>query len=193
MSYHESPSYWVWNNVLSLQDIKSLNAHIQENYDSVEAAEYGAFDKVGNPKKFASSKVIKWYKLKPMLRHIVDVVYQTNSDYCGYNLFPMTGDKELILASYSSKLGGKYDWHIDSGASPVFDTKLTVILNLSEKKYEGGQFQYISQGNEIVTIDRFNAFGSLIMFKSHLNHRVLPITKGERNSLTLFLNGPKFV
>ena len=179
--------------MLSLQDIKSLNAHIQENYDSVEAAEYGAFDKVGNPKQFASSKVIKWYKLKPMLRHIVDVVYQTNSDYCGYNLFPMTGDKELILASYSSKLGGKYDWHIDSGASPVFDTKLTVILNLSEKKYEGGQFQYISQGNEIVTIDRFNAFGSLIMFKSHLNHRVLPITKGERNSLTLFLNGPKFV
>jgi len=34
--------------------------------------------------------------------------------------------------------------------------------------------------------------GSMIMFRSSTLHRVLPITKGIRESLTLFIQGPKF-
>jgi len=185
--------YWVWENVLSLQNIKIVNNYINQNYDFVEPPEHGACDENGNSKKFAEAKVIKWYKLKSILQHIIDVAYQTNNNYCGYNLYPMTGDGELIFANYSSKLGGKYDWHVDSCGTHIFDTKLTVILNLSENVYEGGQFQYIGAGNNTISIDKFNNLGSMIMFKSYLNHRVLPVTKGERNSLTLFLNGPKFV
>ena len=38
----------------------------------------------------------------------------------------------------------------------------------------------------------FDKPGSAIMFKSHLNHRVLPVTSGTRKSLTMFIFGPKF-
>ena len=35
--------------------------------------------------------------------------------------------------------------------------------------------------------------GSMIMFKSHMNHKVSPVTSGERISLAGFLKGPKFI
>ena len=41
-------------------------------------------------------------------------------------------------------------------------------------------------------IKQLNIPGNAIMLKSHLNHKVLPVTKGERNTLTFFICGPKF-
>lgn len=185
--------YFVWDNVISIPNIKIVNNYINQNYDYIEPPEHGAFSDDGIPKKFADAKIIKWFKIKGMLEHIVDIGYQCNNDNFGYNLFPMNGDRELVYANYNQTKKGKYDWHIDSCTTHIFDTKLTLIINLSENKYEGGMFEYMGAGVEIKSIDRFNQPGSMIMFKSHLNHRVLPVIKGERNSLTLFLNGPKFV
>ena len=35
--------------------------------------------------------------------------------------------------------------------------------------------------------------GSAILFKSYLHHKVTPVTKGERKSLTYFMEGPAFI
>ena len=185
--------YFVWDNVTSIPNIKIVNNYINQNYDYIEPPEHGAYNNDGTPKKNADAKVIKWFKIKGMLEHIVDIAYQCNNDKIGYNLYPMTTEKELVYASYKQEIKGNYDWHVDSCATHIFDTKLTMILNLSEDKYEGGVFEYICTGGEIKSIEGFNEPGSMIIFKSYLNHRVLPVTKGQRNTLTLFLNGPKFV
>ena len=34
--------------------------------------------------------------------------------------------------------------------------------------------------------------GTLLIFKSHINHMVTPVKSGVRKTLTLFGNGPKF-
>jgi len=180
-----------WNSVFSMQNIKILNNYINENFDYIEPTEHGAYNSDGTSKKNADGKVIKWFRIKDILKHIVDIAYQCNNDRIGYNLYPMTTEKELVYASYKQEKKGNYDWHVDSCATHIFDTKLTMILNLSEDKYEGGVFEYIGAGGEIKSIDDFNEPGSMIIFKSYLNHRVLPVTKGQRNTLTLFLNGPK--
>ena len=73
----------------------------------------------------------------------------------------------------------------------MVDCKLTLLINLSDEPYEGGQFQ-IHTENEPRTIDSYNKSGSAIIFKSHILHRVLPVTSGIRKSLALFLTGPRF-
>jgi PKHD-type hydroxylase len=67
---------------------------------------------------------------------------------------------------------------------------LTVIINLSTKKYTGGDFQIHLNGEQ--SISQINESGNMFMFKSILPHRVLPILSGERKTLTLFLEGPNF-
>jgi PKHD-type hydroxylase len=88
--------------------------------------------------------------------------------------------------------GGKYDWHVDIfWDNPMpFDRKLSVTIQLSEPSdYEGGQFEFFgmqSPGEE------FRRRGSVLVFPSVFNHRVLPVTAGERLSLVTWVEGPKF-
>ena len=35
--------------------------------------------------------------------------------------------------------------------------------------------------------------GGMVVFKSHISHRVLPVLTGQRRTLSIFLMGPKFV
>jgi PKHD-type hydroxylase len=93
-----------------------------------------------------------------------------------------------MLNIYDSKHKGSYDWHYDSSKSDMYDVKLTVLVNLSEK-YTGGKF-HIFHGDEYV-VEEFEP-GTLLLFKSNLNHKVSPVLTGVRKTLTLLINGPKF-
>ena len=183
--------YWYWPNVISQSNIKVLNNYIENNCDGIENPDAGARDNQGKLKKNTSVKVIKWFKIRETMDYIIDQAYEINNEHFGYNLYNTTAEKELLHSTYSSSNQGHYDWHTDSSGSHILDCKLTVIINLSEQEYEGGDFQYML-GN-IYDIKEFSKPGSMIMFKSFLNHRVLPVTKGERKSLTMFLNGPRFI
>ena len=61
---------------------------------------------------------------------------------------------------------------------------------MSTKSYEGGEFKYFR--NQEYEIPTLNIPGNAIVIRSNLNHQVLPITKGERNTLTYFICGPRF-
>ena len=68
--------------------------------------------------------------------------------------------------------------------------KLTLLINLSTEVFEGGDFEtwvYDKQIQPSLAIH-----GSCFMFKSHIPHRVLPVTKGTRKSLTFWITGPRF-
>ena len=63
--------------------------------------------------------------------------------------------------------------------------KLTCLLNLSEEPYEGGDF-YLAVNKEKLEFGS----GDGLVFTSLIAHKITPITKGERISLTYWGDGP---
>ena len=79
---------------------------------------------------------------------------------------------------------------IYTDSSLLFDTKCTLVINASTDEYEGGGFQFFQNYEQ--DIKPLDTVGSVVLIKSHLNHRVLPVTKGTRKSLVMFIMGNKF-
>ena len=69
---------------------------------------------------------------------------------------------------------------------------MTVLLN---ENYEGGEFQFSNYRNQkcMIHTPEFNKTGSIIIFPSYVEHRVLPVTKGTSYSLVFWFTGPPFV
>ena len=65
--------------------------------------------------------------------------------------------------------------------------KLTCLLNLSEETYEGGEFCLLSSNNS----QEFTS-GMGLIFNSLIAHKVTPVTKGERITLTYWAEGPSW-
>ena len=68
--------------------------------------------------------------------------------------------------------------------------KFTMIINLSEKPFEGGDLFLQETGN--MEVKELKKPGTYMIFKSHTRHMVTLVTKGERKNLVLFLTGPNF-
>ena len=71
------------------------------------------------------------------------------------------------------------------------ELSMTILLN---DDYEGGNFEFALYKDEECKkiIPDFNKFGSIVVFPSFVEHRVKPITKGERHSLVCWFVGPPF-
>jgi predicted 2-oxoglutarate/Fe(II)-dependent dioxygenase YbiX len=66
--------------------------------------------------------------------------------------------------------------------------KLTCLINISTKPYKGGAFHIFNSGPYIV--NEFTQAGDVLVFRSYLNHMVMPVESGERKTLALFMEGP---
>ena len=102
-----------------------------------------------------------------------------------------------------------YTWHVD--ASLPYDCpddldrhnkirKLSMAICLSDPKdFKGGKLQFDFRENPHLdkcrphTVKQITAQGSMVVFPSHLWHRVTPITKGIRYSLVSWNLGKPFV
>ena len=86
---------------------------------------------------------------------------------------------------------GKYGKHVDRGINtPV--RKLSMSIQLTDpKEYEGGELKlYDGEDNQANVMDKTQ--GTLILFPSYVLHEVMPVTKGERNSLVTWVTGKQF-
>ena len=184
-------NYWYWENLLSQKDIVYLNNYINKNYDHYEDTIRGAHNKnTGELLKNTKVKCITLSKIQNKINHILHRAIALAQYEFGYTVFqPLEGDI-LLYNSYSSKNLGKYDYHIDATDSDKYDIKLTLLMNISQKPYEGGEFRFYDYDE--LTAKELNKPGNVIMIKSHLFHKVTPVTKGERNTLSYFISGPKF-
>ena len=104
----------------------------------------------------------------------------------GYHLFPINKWDKLLHNRYPSDIQGHYGKHTDGSRSDMYDIKITLLINLSEGNYEGGDLLIKNQN------PNFRVPGSMLMFKSELVHEVTPVTRGERISLTHFFRGPRY-
>ena len=180
--------YWYVKDFYKLKDRKLITKFIEKNYEQVEPKEWTATDKNKVSVKNTKTLIIKWGQIKNIVGNLDSVINFLNERNLAYHLFPFNDLNNCLFNIYDSKTKGSYDWHVDSSRSDIYDTKLTVLVNLSEE-YTGGTF-HIFNGTEYV-VEQFGP-GSLLMFKSYLNHKVSPVLSGVRKTLTLLMGGPKF-
>jgi Rps23 Pro-64 3,4-dihydroxylase Tpa1-like proline 4-hydroxylase len=138
--------------------------------------------------KTADVKIVGHGQLWHQLDKFRHMVYNINQKVFGFDLFQISKFDVIHINDYNESKKGEYGWHSDGCYNECRDIKLTALLNLSVEPFEGGDFEFFLSKEE--RINEFKEPGSLLVFPSWTQHRVLPVNKGNRKSLTCFVAGP---
>lgn len=146
---------------------------------------------------------IQWLNDNWLYKEIHPYVSDANIQ-AGWN-FEYDWSESCQFTTYTK--GQHYSWHCDpfhkpsTLKDPNFTGKIRKIsmsIQLSEPtEYEGGEFQFDFRNSKdgspnIRTVSELKEKGSILVFPSHLYHRVLPIKKGKRQSLVVWTIGQPF-
>ena len=184
-------NFYAWTDVFTAQQIKEINEFIDKEYDGLQEKKYGTANRPDGTivKNISTVKNIQYGKIKHLISDLVDDAYFSANFHFGYPTFNPYNKEFLNFNTYNSDTKDYYDWHHDESRSATHDVKLTLLVNLSTDPYEGGKFQLENEWTDVSVLDKA---GSALIFKSHIRHRVLPVTSGTRKSLTMFIHGAKF-
>ena len=132
------------------------------------------------------SKIVWLYSCDSLdwaFRRVTDIVLDLNNRFFKFDLFGML--EGFQFTNYTAP-GGKYGRHIDSSFNGLI-RKLSVSIQLTNpEEYEGGElYLYHDDKGEVMKKEQ----GTLILFPSYTLHEVMPVTKGERNSLVSWVTG----
>ena len=175
-------NYWLYAEAFSPDECK----YIRECLD--DAPVFGVDHEAKLITKTSEVKTVGLYSMRDVLSRMHEMVHSTNNGQFGFDLYQSTGYDILNYNKYRAEKSGEYKWHYDAISDSPRDIKLTACLNLSPGPYEGGKFEMFI--NEPRHIKEYDKPGSLIIFLPWINHRVTPVTQGERHSLTWFFSGP---
>ena len=154
-------------------------------------------------KKKRNSNIV-WLNDPWIYKEIQPYIHMANRS-AGWN-FQWDWSESCQFTKY--KLNQFYDWHCDSWDTPYSDPKdkntfgkirkLSVTCSLSdEKDYKGGELEFDFRNSEsnkkaIRKCTEILPRGSVVVFPSHVWHRVKPVTKGTRYSLVIWNLGYPF-
>jgi predicted 2-oxoglutarate/Fe(II)-dependent dioxygenase YbiX len=177
-------SYWFFENTLTPQEIVDLHKTIKENPT-------GQTDTGANVKKTAKVKLVNWKDFKSQFAILEQNVIIANHQNFGFHLYPFDDAFTLNINTYASRDKAEYAWHNDMGSrSPASDQKLTAIINISQEPYTGGEL-FLSN-SEPQEVTHLNKPGSMIIFPCYMTHKVMPVTKGNRTTLSFWVLGNNF-
>ena len=164
------------------EQVKEINKEVKKNILRKEelSKASSAVSKIG------AFSIVPCSPLMDLLHPWMYQCQGTNIEFFGYDIY---WDFHLETFNYNVYgESGEYGWHVDSkrGQTPV-DIKLTCMLNLSEDPYEGGEFHMITSDEEI----KFTS-GMGVIFTSLVAHKVTPVTKEERITLSYWAQGPSW-
>jgi PKHD-type hydroxylase len=156
-----------------------------------ETAQVGMGQRPGggyDPEKRVTT--ISWIPFKDMpemYRDIEATMLKANNNHFGFEGMRITEPGQFT--HYPT--GGFYEWHMDNDIAgkhqpPVRKISMTLLLS-PENEFEGGELEFMSKGKRAKLKQ-----GQAIFFASWLQHRVKPVTKGERKSLVMWFGGPPF-
>ena len=154
-------------------------------------------------KKKRDSNIV-WLNDRWIYKEIQPYIHQANR-LAGWN-FDWDFSESCQFTKY--KLNQFYDWHCDSWEAPYAnkdnpDTfgkirKLSVTCSLSAPEdYEGGELEFDFRNMDpdkqsVRKCAEIKPRGSIVVFPSHVWHRVKPVTKGTRYSLVIWNLGYPF-
>ena len=141
-----------------------------------------------DPKKRITT--ISWIPFKEMpemYRDIENTMLKANGNHIGFEGMQITEPAQFT----HYPVGGFYEWHMDNDItgvkqSPVRKISMTLLLS-DPSTFEGGELEFMSKGKTAKLKQ-----GQAIFFASWLQHRVKPVTRGERKSLVMWFGGPSF-
>ena len=178
--------WWYWNDLFNKKQIKNLHKICKKT--KTPSFVDSPAEKVT---KTSNVSGIYWKSVQPYLQDFHERIKITNTLQCGYNIYDLSDYDFVLFNKYDSQNKAQYEWHRDGSNSFVNDFKFTVLINLSLEKYEAGHLHLFNQGPQ--HIKNLDKAGSAIMFKSAINHKITPVTKGIRHSMSLFIKGPRFI
>ncbi|MFN0185999.1 MAG: 2OG-Fe(II) oxygenase [Aquabacterium sp.] len=118
---------------------------------------------------------------------LVQAVLHVNQGY-GFDLTGFASGCQV--ARYAAGEQGHYDWHMDLGTGPMSCRKLSVSVQLSPpQSYDGGDLEFRLDGLDPL---KLRQQGTLVAFPSYMQHRVAPVSRGERWSLVAWVEGPPY-
>ena len=199
-----SNNYWFFKKALSDTVCDDIIKYGNQQQD--ESALVGNEDSLTENKdlKKKRNSNIVWLNDPWIYNEIHPYIHIANKN-AGWN-FEWDWSESCQFTKY--KLNQYYGWHCDSWNSPYNKKdlnidgkirKLSVTVSLSNSKdYEGGELEFDFRNKDpekkrnIVTCEEIVERGSIVVFPSHLWHRVQPVTKGIRYSLVIWSLGQPF-
>jgi len=142
---------------------------------------------VDTKKRITTISWIPFKDMPEMYRDIEKTMLQANNNHFGFEGMQLTEPGQFT--HYLT--GGFYEWHMDNDVSakhqpPVRKISMTLLLS-DPSTFEGGDLEIMSKGKTAKLKQ-----GQALFFASWLQHRVKPVTKGERKSLVMWFGGPSF-
>jgi len=143
-------------------------------------------DSPGIGKKVTDVMILEMDGIQEHIKDFLIFSRSSNENVFGFEVFNHWPN---IANLNTYGVGDEYPFHVDSnGPGMACDSKLTCILNLSTEPYEGGEFEMFWAGQTIL-FDQFTP-GTVLCFPSFIHHRVGPVTKGKRVTLSTWFIGP---
>jgi len=150
------------------------------------------------------------YDLMSEIYEEVDTTFNMARTEMGLEEWDISDRQPFQYTNY--KVGQYYDWHRDAREDPyvlgdkpnlIRKLSLSVLLN-DPGEYKGGNFELETNWNfgpheqwrRIITFDPEKYWiqqGTMIVFQSHLYHRVAPVSKGLRKSLVGWYLGDPWI
>ena len=180
--------FYFWKDFFTQEQIKDIYAIKSKN--SFEELGNDASGNGGNLKHVAKVNYVEGQHLSGNFKLLNNEIQVVNRLNYGFNIDEIFATDRILFNEYDTE--NSYDWHKDGSNHPFYDYKFTIIINSSLGSYEGGDFEIFTNGG-VLKVPQLNSFGSAIMFKSDIPHRVTPVTKGQRRSIVYWRMGPSFV
>ena len=205
--------FWSFNAALTPRFCDEVIKYALSKEESI--ARTGGFDKptlskedVKNIQRKRKSDLV-WLNDTWIYKEIHPYVHMANKN-AGWN-FQWERSESCQFTKY--KLNQYYDWHSDSWAKPYEEKnknnsdhgkirKLSMTCQLTDgSEYEGGELEFDYRNYDpyardealhVVQAKEILPKGSIVVFPSHLWHRVKPVTKGTRYSLVVWHLGHPF-
>lgn len=124
-----------------------------------------------------------------VMDRLIGIVARANREVFDFALTEFMESPQI--ARYGAEREGHFDWHSDIGEGPAAGRrKLTMVVQLSAgADYEGGVLE-VMPSNARLSAARER--GTAVVFPAFAPHRVTPVTRGTRHSLTVWAHGPAF-
>jgi PKHD-type hydroxylase len=173
--------YAFWNNAFSKEECQTI-INIAKNKGLIAGKTRGESD-------VRDSKISWLYPVDGMewvFRRVTDITLNLNERFFKFDLFGL--NEGFQFTNYEAP-SGKYGKHVDRGTNMAV-RKLSISVQLTNpEEYEGGEL-YLYDDDKGTVMDKSQ--GTLVIFPSYVLHEVIPVTKGERNSLVTWITGKQF-
>jgi predicted 2-oxoglutarate/Fe(II)-dependent dioxygenase YbiX len=178
--------YWHWPSVFKHKDLISFHNTFKDTCNN-KAVETPA----ENATKKLILKMSYWSNFKNELNDLEQKILKVNQENFGYNIWSQL-DTDLIKLNEYDISNNQYDWHTDGSNNHTYDVKFTVLINASIQPYKGGEFYLMGNGGEY-HVEGLDRPGDVICIKSHIHHKVNPVTEGKRHTIVIHYSGPRFI